>query len=47
MYNYTGFVYIWRDRKNKMFYIGSHMGKLDDGYIGSNCAEFSGKGIVS
>lgn len=34
--NYFGFVYIWRDKKNKMFYIGSHMGKLDDGYICSS-----------
>jgi len=36
MNNYYGFVYIWRDRKNKMFYIGSHMGGLDDGYVGSS-----------
>jgi len=34
--DYFGFVYIWRDRKRKMFYIGSHLGSLDDGYIGSN-----------
>jgi hypothetical protein len=27
-----GFVYIWRDRKRKMFYIGSHWGTVDDGY---------------
>lgn len=33
---YTGFVYIWYDVKRKWFYIGSHMGTLDDGYIGSN-----------
>lgn len=32
----TGFVYIWRDRKRNMYYIGSHMGKMDDGYVGSN-----------
>lgn len=29
----TGFVYIWRDRANGMFYIGSHLGTLDDGYV--------------
>ena len=34
--DYTGFVYIWYDRKRKWFYIGSHMGTLNDGYIGSN-----------
>lgn len=34
--NYYGFVYIWYDIKRKMFYIGSHKGKFDDGYIGSN-----------
>jgi len=31
--NYTGFVYIWFDRKRKWFCIGSHMGTIDDGYI--------------
>ena len=34
--DYFGFVYIWTDHKRKMFYIGSHMGALYDGYIGSN-----------
>jgi hypothetical protein len=34
--HYSGFVYIWRDRKNKMFYIGSHMGTIEDGYTGSS-----------
>jgi len=33
---YDGFVYIWRDNKHKMFYIGSHQGSIDDGYTGSN-----------
>ena len=32
----SGFVYIWRDRKHKRFYIGSHWGSLDDGYICSS-----------
>jgi len=32
---YTGFVYIWYDRKRKWFCIGSHMGSLDDGYTSS------------
>lgn len=31
-----GFVYIWRDRKRRMFYIGSHWGTKDDGYICSS-----------
>ena len=32
----TGFVYIWYDKKRKMFYIGCHVGKEDDGYICSS-----------
>lgn len=31
-----GFVYIWYDRKRKMYYIGSHLGLVDDGYICSS-----------
>lgn len=31
-----GFVYIWRDSKHKRFYIGSHWGTIDDGYICSS-----------
>ena len=31
-----GFVYIWRDRKHKRFYIGSHWGHETDGYICSS-----------
>lgn len=31
-----GFVYIWYDRKHKRFYIGSHWGFEDDGYICSS-----------
>ena len=31
-----GFVYIWRDKKRKMYYIGSHWGTIDDGYICSS-----------
>ena len=31
-----GFVYIWFDRKHKKFYIGSHWGFEDDGYICSS-----------
>lgn len=31
-----GFVYIWYDSKHKRFYIGSHKGSLDDGYISSS-----------
>ena len=31
-----GFVYIWRDKKHNRYYIGSHWGKEDDGYICSS-----------
>ena len=31
-----GFVYIWRDRKNKRYYIGSHWGYETDRYICSS-----------
>lgn len=31
-----GFIYIWYDRKRKMYYIGSHWGTEDDGYICSS-----------
>lgn len=31
-----GFVYIWRDRKHKRYYVGSHWGTIDDGYICSS-----------
>lgn len=31
-----GFVYIWRDRKHKRYYIGAHWGRKDDGYICSS-----------
>lgn len=32
----SGFVYIWRDRKHNRYYIGSHWGSVDDGYICSS-----------
>lgn len=32
----SGFVYIWRDRKHKRYYVGSHWGTKDDGYICSS-----------
>lgn len=32
----TGFIYIWYDRKRKMYYIGCHLGSEDDGYICSS-----------
>lgn len=32
----SGFVYIWRDARDRRFYIGSHMGPMDDGYICSS-----------
>ena len=31
-----GFVYIWYDRKHKRFYVGSHKGLFDDGYVCSS-----------
>jgi len=31
-----GFVYIWFDKKHKRYYIGSHWGPEDDGYICSS-----------
>lgn len=31
-----GFVYIWFDKKRKMYYIGSHYGEINDGYICSS-----------
>ena len=30
-----GFVYLWENVKNGMYYIGSHKGDVNDGYIGS------------
>jgi len=33
--NDIGFVYRWNDKSNNMYYIGSHKGSVDDGYIGS------------
>lgn len=32
----SGFIYIWFDRKHKRYYIGSHWGSVDDGYICSS-----------
>lgn len=31
-----GFVYIWYDKKHKRYYIGSHWGTIEDGYICSS-----------
>lgn len=31
-----GFVYIWFDRKHKRYYVGSHWGYEDDGYVCSS-----------
>ena len=36
--NYIGFVYIWLNNFNDKKYIGAHIGKIDDGYIGSGKA---------
>lgn len=32
----SGFIYIWYDKKHKRFYVGSHWGSADDGYICSS-----------
>lgn len=32
----TGFIYLWYDRKHKRYYLGSHWGTEDDGYICSS-----------
>lgn len=31
-----GFIYIWRDRKHNRYYVGSHWGTKDDGYVCSS-----------
>lgn len=31
-----GFVYVWFDRKHQRFYVGSHWGTIDDGYVCSS-----------
>lgn len=33
--DYIGFIYCWTNNINKKKYIGLHVGKVDDGYIGS------------
>jgi hypothetical protein len=33
--NYIGFVYLWLNSINGKKYIGAHVGKVDDGYVGS------------
>lgn len=32
----SGFIYVWFDRYNKMFYVGSHWGPDNDGYVCSS-----------
>jgi hypothetical protein len=34
--DYSGYVYLWFDARRKMFYVGSHLGDVNDKYIGSN-----------
>ena len=31
--DYFGFIYMWHDLKRNMYYIGSHMGDENDGYV--------------
>jgi len=33
--DYYGFIYKWTNQRNKKYYIGSHHGSTDDGYVGS------------
>lgn len=33
--DYFGFVYKWTNKETGKFYIGSHFGSIDDGYVGS------------
>lgn len=40
MNEYFGFVYIWHDTKHSKFLIGSHHGKVDDGYITSTGGKY-------
>ena len=32
----SGFIYVWRDKKHNRYYVGSHWGSEDDGYICSS-----------
>jgi len=32
----SGFVYLWKDCKRNKYYLGSHSGDINDGYLGSN-----------
>lgn len=32
----SGFVYIWLDKKHRRYYLGSHWGSIDDGYVCSS-----------
>lgn len=32
----SGFIYIWFDKKHKRYYVGSHWGSEDDGYVCSS-----------
>lgn len=34
--NKYGFIYLWRDKKHNRYYVGSHWGTEDDGYICSS-----------
>lgn len=34
--NMSGFVYVWHDTKKNLWYVGSHWGSPDDGYICSS-----------
>lgn len=36
--NYIGFIYMWTNNINSKKYVGSHKGKIDDGYVGSGKA---------
>lgn len=34
--NYTGYVYLWYDTRAKLFYLGGHLGRVEDSYVCSS-----------
>lgn len=34
--DYFGYVYLWHDRKRKMYYLGGHVGSIEDNYVCSS-----------
>jgi hypothetical protein len=38
-YMKSGFIYLWCDTKRNKYYLGSHVGNIDDGCIGMTVKE--------